>query len=154
MFTKKSSLKATLVAFLAVSLLALSSCSLISNVFSNSDADSLEGTWVCSGSYGTDSYEITDKKVIYKYEGAYTSDYNYTIEYTIADFGDGYIYVSNEEKFYAISYKDLTETSVSLSNAYKETGKTSEDSLKAAKKEFTVENGYFEYYGTYTKQTN
>ena len=66
MFTKKSSLKATLVAFLAVSLLALSSCSLISNVLSNSDADSLEGTWVCSGSYGTDSYVITDKKVIYK----------------------------------------------------------------------------------------
>lgn len=49
-------------------------------------------------------------------------------------------------KWYAISYKNLTQNSVSLSGAYKADGKTSTETIDEAKKEFTVENGYFSYY--------
>lgn len=49
-------------------------------------------------------------------------------------------------KWYAVSYKNLTQNSVSLSGAYKVNGKTSTQTLDEAKKEFTVENGYFSYY--------
>lgn len=49
-------------------------------------------------------------------------------------------------KWYAINYKNLTEDSVSLSGANKADGKTSTQTLDEAKKEFTVENGYFSYY--------
>ena len=48
-------------------------------------------------------------------------------------------------KWYAVSYKNLTSNSVSLSGAYKADGKTSTQTLDEAKKEFTVENGYFDY---------
>ena len=49
-------------------------------------------------------------------------------------------------KWYAVSYKNLTQNSVSLSGAYKVNGKTSTETIDEAKKEFTVENGYFSYY--------
>ena len=49
-------------------------------------------------------------------------------------------------KWYAVSYKNLTKNSVSLSGAYKSDGKTSTETLEEAKEEFTVENGYFSYY--------
>ncbi len=49
-------------------------------------------------------------------------------------------------KWYAVSYKNLTKNSVSLSGAYKLGGKTSTETLQEAIKEFTVENGYFGIY--------
>lgn len=54
-------------------------------------------------------------------------------------------------KWCAVSYKNLTKNSVSLSGAYKLGGKTSTETLEEAKKEFTVENGYFDYYSECTK---
>lgn len=54
-------------------------------------------------------------------------------------------------KWYAVSYKNLTPNSVSLSGAYKLGGKTSTETLKEAIQEFTVENGYFDYYSECTK---
>lgn len=54
-------------------------------------------------------------------------------------------------KWYAVSYKNLTKNSVSLSGAYKLGGKTSTETLKEAIKEFTVANGYFDYYSECTK---
>ena len=56
------------------------------------------------------------------------------------------------DAFVAISYKDLTDTSCSMSTAYKQDGKASTPTLEEAKTEFTVENGYFGYYGEYIKQ--
>ena len=53
-------------------------------------------------------------------------------------------------KWYAVSYKNLTKNSVSLSGAYKSDGKTSTETLEEAIQEFTVENGYF---GTYSECT-
>ncbi len=54
-------------------------------------------------------------------------------------------------KWYAVSYKNLTKNSVSLSGAYKSDGKTSTETLQEAIKEFTVANGYFDYYSECTK---
>ena len=49
-------------------------------------------------------------------------------------------------KYYAVSFKDLTDTSISLCGAYKD-GKMATDSLVEAINEFTINNGY---YGTYS----
>lgn len=49
-------------------------------------------------------------------------------------------------KYYAVSFKDLTDTSISISGAYKD-GKMSADTLIEAITEFTINNGY---YGTYS----
>ena len=54
-------------------------------------------------------------------------------------------------KWYAVSYKNLTKNSVSLSGAFKLGGKTSTETLKEAIQEFTVANGYFDYYSECTK---
>ena len=50
-------------------------------------------------------------------------------------------------KYYAVSFKDLTDTSISISGAYKKDGKIATDSLVEAITEFTINNGY---YGTYS----
>lgn len=49
-------------------------------------------------------------------------------------------------KYYAVSFKDLTDTSISICGAYKD-GKMSADTLVEAISEFTINNGY---YGTYS----
>lgn len=49
-------------------------------------------------------------------------------------------------KYYAVSFKDLTDTSISICGAYKD-GKMSADTLVEAITEFTINNGY---YGTYS----
>lgn len=54
-------------------------------------------------------------------------------------------------KWYAICYKDLTKTSIKISGAFKNGGKTSCDTLEEAEKEFTVENGYFDAYSECVK---
>ena len=54
-------------------------------------------------------------------------------------------------KWYAVSYKNLTKNSVSLSGAFKIGGKTSTETFFEAIKEFTVENGYFDSYSECTK---
>ena len=54
-------------------------------------------------------------------------------------------------KWYAVSYKNLTKNSVSLSGASKLGGKTSTETSQEAKEEFTVENGYFDSYSECTK---
>lgn len=72
---------------------------------------------------------------------------------TIAEISDKYIYlVDTNNKYYAVSYKDWDAVSCKFANAYKAGGKTSADSLLEAKTEFTIENGYFGLYGTYSKQ--
>lgn len=54
-------------------------------------------------------------------------------------------------KWYAVSYKNLKKDSVSLSGAFKLGGITSTKTLKEAIQEFTVANGYFDYYSECTK---
>lgn len=57
-------------------------------------------------------------------------------------------------KWYAISYKSLTASSIQISGAYKYDGKTSTETLEEAMAEFTIENGYFARYSDCTKLSN
>ena len=77
--------------------------------------------------------------IFLKYTVSANPDYSYSD--TAPDVG----------KWYAVSYKNLTKNSVSLSGAYKSDGKTSTETLQEAKEEFTVENGYFASYSECTK---
>ena len=54
-------------------------------------------------------------------------------------------------KYYAVSFKDLTDTSISISGAYKEKGKIATDSLVEAINEFTINNGYYSFYSSCKK---
>lgn len=53
-------------------------------------------------------------------------------------------------KYYAVSFKDLTDTSISISGAFKG-GKMSADSLVEAITEFTINNGYYSTYSSCKK---
>lgn len=53
-------------------------------------------------------------------------------------------------KYYAISFKELSTSSISLSGAYGAV--TSTSSLEEAKSTFTVADGYFSYYSELVKQ--
>lgn len=55
-------------------------------------------------------------------------------------------------KWYSISFKELTNSSIKLSGAYGE--KTSTETLEEAITEFTIENGYFASYSDCTKLSN
>lgn len=77
--------------------------------------------------------------IFLKYTVSMKPDYSYSD--TAPDVG----------KWYAVSYKNLTKNSVSLSGAYKSDGKTSTETLEEAKEEFTVANGYFDFYSECTK---
>ena len=68
---------------------------------------------------------------------------------------DKYIYDNDSPdvgKWYAISFKELTNSSIKLSGAYGE--KTSTETLEEAITEFTIENGYFANYSDCTKLSN
>ena len=77
--------------------------------------------------------------IFLKYTVSANPDYSYSN--TAPDVG----------KWYAVSYKNLTKNSVSLSGAFKLGGKTSTATLKEAIQEFTVANGYFDRYSECTK---
>lgn len=55
-------------------------------------------------------------------------------------------------KYYALSFKELSTSSISLSGAYKYGGATSTETLDEAKNEFTIDNGYYAGYSELVKQ--
>lgn len=57
-------------------------------------------------------------------------------------------------KWYAISFKELTNSSIQISGAFKKDEKTSTETLEEAVTEFTIENGYFANYSDCTKLSN
>ena len=97
------------------------------------------GTWG-NGYEGDSIIIITNENdnasgtIFLKYTVSMNPDYSYSD--TAPDVG----------KWYAVSYKNLTKNSVSLSGALKSGGKTSTETLEKAIEEFTVENGYFASY--------
>ena len=104
----------------------------------------ISGTWK---SQYNDGYTINTSSVVYDDGG-----YGFGWTRTIAEISDKYLYLVENNKYYAVSYKDWDAVSCKFANAYKAGGKTSADSLPEAKTEFTIENGYFDLYGTYSKQ--
>lgn len=118
----------------------------------------IQGNWVSSFGENYNITETTFDAGVWSYAGdnlvieplTNNSGYLY-FKYTKAfcsahsDFGkDIFTYdadAADVGKWYAVYYKDLTETSVQISGAY---GKvTSTETLEEAKKEFTVEKGYY-----------
>lgn len=80
-----------------------------------------------------------------QYTRAADENWNYTTDKTKApDVG----------KWYAISFKELTNSSIQISGASKNDGKTSTETLEEAITEFTIENGYFAFYSDCTKLSN
>ena len=81
------------------------------------------------------------------------------IQYTRAA-DENWNYTTDKEKapdvgkWYAISYKSLTASSIQISGAYKDGGETSTETLETAMAEFTIENGYFSTYSECTKLSN
>lgn len=138
---------------------------------------SLTGTWVNSYSGGTSVYKITsstfDNSGTSNYNGT-TSSYNsyagnnLVVSYTNDEETSGYIYIKYTRamnpdysysetapdvgKWYAIAFKNLTSSSLSLSGAYNASGKTSTETLEEAISTFTIANGYFSYYSECVKQ--
>ena len=136
--------------------------------------DPLFGTW--TEEYG--SYEITQTGFVNEsYEGnsllvlktsdtagtifiKYTKVYDWDNGVTEDPHDDTYLnswgkwYPLNEEligKWYAISYKNLTSSSISISGAFKADGIKAADTLDEAVREFTIANGYFGSYSECTK---
>lgn len=97
-----------------------------------------DGKTFTSAYDGKNSYVITVERIIYSSDTAGIIYGKYT-ENTYDSSVVG--------KYYAVSFKDLTYSSVSISGAYKEKGKIATDSLVEAITEFTINNGY---YGTYS----
>lgn len=138
---------------------------------------SLTGTWVNSYSGGTSVYKITsstfDNSGTSSYNGT-TSSYNsyagnnLLVSYTNDEETSGYIYIKYTRamnpdysysetapdvgKWYAIAFKNLTASSLSLSGAYNASGKTSAETLEDAISTFTIANGYFTSYSECVKQ--
>lgn len=129
----------------------------------------LIGKW--KDSYDS-TYEISQNEFSnygYGYD-AYAGN-NLVISITSNDFSSGYIYIQYTKaycaehstydndspdvgKWYAISYKSLTASSIQISGAYKDGGETSTETLEEAMAEFTIENGYFSTYSECTKLSN
>lgn len=167
--TRLSLLRAKAVLFALVSVLAFSfsACNVttepeVEHVYKQIDADDLlVGTWIDGTKYGT--YIITN--TTFENAGSYkgnnlvvqkldsTSGYIY-IKYTVAMNAD-YSYSETAPdvgKWYAISYKDLGAEKISISGANKDGGATSCETLDEAVTEFTVDNGYFGFYTSHTRQ--
>lgn len=147
-------------AWLVLTALLMSALVAVSFTSCKSDDDdaSIYGTWVNKTDTYTETYKIT--------ETMFSNGYYEGNNLTVIESSDssGYIYIKytksmNDDwsysetapdvgKWYAISYKNLTDDTVSISGAYKSGGgATSTETLDEAVSEFTIENGYF---GTYS----
>ena len=105
----------------------------------------------------------TYKGETYIYDGiTFTSSGSYKMKVKSISWSSdasGIIYVRYTEntydssvvgKYYAVSFKDLTDTSISICGAYKD-GKMSADTLVEAITEFTINNGYYSLYSSCKK---
>ena len=122
-----------------------------SSTFDNSGTSSYNGTTSTYDSYAGNnlvvSYtndEETSGYIYIKYTRAYCSTHSdsttYIYDEDAADVG----------KWYAIAFKELTASSVSLSGAYGTVSSTS--TLEEAISTFTIANGYFGFYSEWLKQ--
>lgn len=127
---------------------------------------SLTGTW--QSSYG-EIFKITSTSLSNggSWGDAYAGN-NLVVSYTNDKATSGYIYIKYTRamnpdysysetapdvgKWYAIAFKELTASSLSLSGAYNASGKTSTETLEEAISTFTIANGYFTSYSECVKQ--
>ena len=124
-----------------------------SSTFDNSGTSSYNGTTSTYDSYAGNNLEVsytndeeTSGYIYIKYTRAYCSTHSDSTTYT-------YIYdedAADVGKWYAIAFKELTASSVSLSGAYGTVSSTS--TLEEAISTFTIANGYFSTYSECVKQ--
>jgi len=115
------------------------------------------GTWL---STYNETFAITSSSLTNSYDGSEVYAGNKLCIAPISDTaGTIFIkYTSNAYnssvvgKWYAVSYKNLTSSSISLSGAYNSSGVSGTDSLEEAISTFTIDNGYFGTYSECTKQ--
>lgn len=133
-------------------------------VYELSDNSALIGTW--QSSYG-EIFKITSTSLSNggSWGDAYAGN-NLLVSYTNAEATSGYIYIKYTRamnpdysysetapdvgKWYAIAFKELTASSVSLSGAYGTESSTS--TLEEAISTFTIAKGYFNNYSECVKQ--
>ena len=99
---------------------------------------------VISKSTDNSGYIYIQYTKAYCAEHSNLEEYKYTYDNDSPDVG----------KWYAISYKSLTASSIQISGAYKKGGETSTETLEEAMAEFTIENGYFSTYSECVKLSN
>lgn len=96
-----------------------------------------------------DGYVITEKEITYD-DGGYGLGWSGKIE----EIKDPYIYVSFEQDgktlYRVTAFQNVTDVSANIANAYKD-GKQTCDSLEEVKTDFTIDNGYFGYFGEYVR---
>ena len=124
-----------------------------SSTFDNSGTSSYNGTTSTYDSYAGNNLVVSytnDEKnsgyIYIKYTRAYCSTHSDSTTYT-------YIYdtdAADVGKWYAIAFKELTASSVSLSGAAGTVSSTS--TLEEAISTFTIDNGYFTTYSECVKQ--
>lgn len=97
-----------------------------------------------------DGYVITEKEITYN-DGGFGFGWSGKIE----EIKEPYIYVSFEQDgktlYKVIAFKNVTDISANIANAYKD-GKDTCKTLEEAKTDFTINNGYFAYFGEYVRQ--
>lgn len=135
-------------------------------VYELSDNSALIGTWQSSDG---EIFKITSTSL--SNGGSWGDTYagnNLVVSYTNDEETAGYIYIKYTRamnpdfsysetapdvgKWYAIAFKDLTSSSLSLAGACKKGGKTSTENLEDAISTFTIGNGYFDIYSECVKQ--
>ena len=111
-----------------------------------SGSASIYGTWKSNSG---DGYTITETTITYD-DGGYGFGWSGNIE----EIKEPYIYSSFEKDgktlYKVTAYKDVTEVSANIADAYKN-NKNSANTLEEAKEEFTIDNGYFGYFGEYIR---
>lgn len=126
----------------------------------------LIGTW--QDSFGS-TYEISENEFS-NYGESYESYAGNNLVIKMTSENSGYIYIkytraadenwdyTTDEtkapdigKWYAVAYRELGDSSIHISGAYKTGGKTSAESLEDAIAEFTIANGYFETFSECSK---
>jgi hypothetical protein len=97
-----------------------------------------------------DGYVITEKEITYD-DGGYGFGWSGKIE----EIKEPYIYVSFEQDgktlYRVTAFQNVTDVSANIADAYKD-GKLTCETLEEAKTEFTIDNGYFGYFGEYVRQ--
>ena len=124
----------------------------------NPNFTKLQNTWQDNDTtYGISQYLITDNKFysLYNSSISYSFDIKYiswTSETASIIYGQ---YTANSYspevvgKYYAVSFKDLTDTAIKISGASKGSDFSAEN-LKEAISKFTEAGGYFDYYSDCT----
>ncbi len=167
--SKKRFYSAFLVVMVSIATVVFFSCDPVANddkpeyTLSQSYNSVLNGYW--KSNYG-DGFDLSGDVFTYYGDNTKTLAYRGTIElvysnktnenqyitFLVTEKDDSGWYSMGVGKYYTILMKDITQTTCKEAGAYKSGGKNDEETAEKASKEFTIENGYFTFFGDYVKQ--